>query len=205
MSTRTVTAALILSACFISLPAHAISVTESTDFPNTSSFGGFATDLGLLDAGINTVSGSLAGNCVDEPPYGISCDPASGGGDAQDSFVVQVGTGYQIDSLFVSTSNVSGPTSFSASFNMRDPSNNYVASNYALPLGSTTSNLVLTPIGPGQYSISMYGQGASAEGPYTLDYSIELNVSTIPVPAAVWLFGSGLLGLIGVSRRRRTA
>ena len=29
------------------------------------------------------------------------------------------------------------------------------------------------------------------------------DVSPIPVPAAVWLFGSGLLCLIGVARRRR--
>jgi len=29
--------------------------------------------------------------------------------------------------------------------------------------------------------------------------------AAIPVPAAVWLFGSGLLGLAGVARRRRTA
>ncbi|MCK4706902.1 MAG: VPLPA-CTERM sorting domain-containing protein [Gammaproteobacteria bacterium] len=36
--------------------------------------------------------------------------------------------------------------------------------------------------------------------------SIEItNVSTIPVPAAVWLFGSGLLGLVGVARRRKVA
>ncbi len=28
-------------------------------------------------------------------------------------------------------------------------------------------------------------------------------VTTIPVPAAVWLFGSGLLGLVGVARRRK--
>ncbi len=27
----------------------------------------------------------------------------------------------------------------------------------------------------------------------------------VPVPAAVWLFGSGLLGLVGVARRRRAA
>jgi hypothetical protein len=32
----------------------------------------------------------------------------------------------------------------------------------------------------------------------------NLNVSTIPVPAAVWLFGSGLLGLVGVARRRKS-
>ena len=31
--------------------------------------------------------------------------------------------------------------------------------------------------------------------------NVELN--PIPVPAAVWLFGSGLLGLVGIARRRR--
>jgi hypothetical protein len=31
------------------------------------------------------------------------------------------------------------------------------------------------------------------------------DVSAVPVPAAIWLFGSGLLGLIGISRRQRTA
>ncbi|HHO58726.1 MAG TPA: DUF4465 domain-containing protein [Thiotrichales bacterium] len=30
----------------------------------------------------------------------------------------------------------------------------------------------------------------------------DLTTSAVPVPAAAWLFGSGLLGLIGVSRRR---
>jgi len=28
------------------------------------------------------------------------------------------------------------------------------------------------------------------------------NVSAVPVPAAIWLFGSGLIGLVGVSRRK---
>ncbi|MEJ1336373.1 MAG: discoidin domain-containing protein [Candidatus Sedimenticola sp. (ex Thyasira tokunagai)] len=30
-------------------------------------------------------------------------------------------------------------------------------------------------------------------------------MSAVPVPAAVWLFGSGILGLIGFSRRKRSA
>jgi len=28
------------------------------------------------------------------------------------------------------------------------------------------------------------------------------DVSAVPVPAAVWLFDSGLLGLVGVARRK---
>ena len=32
--------------------------------------------------------------------------------------------------------------------------------------------------------------------------SIDAVPTVIPVPAAVWLFGSGLLGLVGVARRR---
>jgi len=31
------------------------------------------------------------------------------------------------------------------------------------------------------------------------------SVTLIPLPAAVWLFGSGLLGLIGIARRRKAA
>ena len=31
----------------------------------------------------------------------------------------------------------------------------------------------------------------------------DFAVATVPVPAAVWLFGSGLLGLVGVARRKK--
>jgi hypothetical protein len=36
------------------------------------------------------------------------------------------------------------------------------------------------------------------------DY-VSTVMSTVPVPAAAWLFGSGLLGLLGIARRRRNA
>ena len=31
------------------------------------------------------------------------------------------------------------------------------------------------------------------------------DVGAVPVPAAIWLFGTGLLGLIGITRRKKTA
>ena len=35
--------------------------------------------------------------------------------------------------------------------------------------------------------------------------NIVVDVTAVPVPAAVWLFGSGLIGLIGIARRRKAA
>ena len=36
------------------------------------------------------------------------------------------------------------------------------------------------------------------------DFGFKTYVSIIPIPAAVWLFGSGLLGLIGLARRKKS-
>jgi hypothetical protein len=50
------------------------------------------------------------------------------------------------------------------------------------------------------------GADANCVSNYFVDnVSIKADVSAVPVPAAVWLFGSGLLGLIGVARRKVAA
>ena len=38
-----------------------------------------------------------------------------------------------------------------------------------------------------------------------LSSELVVDMQPIPIPPAVWLFGSGLLGLVGLARRRKTA
>jgi len=47
-------------------------------------------------------------------------------------------------------------------------------------------------------------QGRDGQGLNRYSWAVHAgNVSAVPVPAAVWLFGSGLIGLLGVAKRRR--
>ena len=52
---------------------------------------------------------------------------------------------------------------------------------------------------PGTWEFS--GQTASD---ITFSWSSSNNTTVIPVPAAVWLFGSGLIGLAGIARRNKS-
>lgn len=71
----------------------------------------------------------------------------------------------------------------------------------------------------GNYSCTLVSAGGVGAdwgtffgNPYYEVWKIDLvrignaaSASPVPVPAAVWLFGSGLIGLVGVARRRKTS
>ena len=52
----------------------------------------------------------------------------------------------------------------------------------------------------GLTSASTLVLGLSSPG---ADFALAGSLSAVPVPAAVWMFGSGLIGLVGIARRRR--
>jgi Protein of unknown function (DUF1566) len=59
------------------------------------------------------------------------------------------------------------------------------------------------PTAAWRFNFSDGVQNGSFKTDTTLRYAWAVHTGMVPVPAAVWLFASGLLGLIGVARQRR--
>ncbi len=104
---------------------------------------------------------------------------------------------------------------FCSTINPRDPTNCTrlgLGDNDVHPSGLDQFDFV-APV-TGSYSIGIISAGPGSGGGACPDgddnnlcpFNIELNSYSppppVPVPAAVWLLGSGLLGVIGVARRR---
>jgi len=70
------------------------------------------------------------------------------------------------------------------------------------PIGSfgTVAVLSNTVLAPGTYVLQMRGDVTGTSGG---SYAGPLHIAPVPLPAAAWLFGSGLLGLGAIARRRK--
>lgn len=55
------------------------------------------------------------------------------------------------------------------------------------------------PLLEGHYNIQ-----AEYLGRGITEYTYAIEVSPVPLPAAIWMFGSGLIGLIGIARRKKS-
>lgn len=64
------------------------------------------------------------------------------------------------------------------------------------------NNIVYGPEFVENYDSSLYQYRTSSNGAYG---SYLVRTSVVPIPAAIWLFGSGLLGLVGIARRKKAA
>ena len=190
---------------------------------------GFMTDSGLVttvaDSGIGedgviSFNGSV-GNFLVNVVTGVS-DPLIGPGDIDlnsinvsgASGALRIGltdTGYA-GAAPAYTANFGGTTSTTGSIVdfdfFQDPGNNeFGGISFFDPL----------PVSGGAFSGSGTG-GIGAGSPYSLTIiadvihtdagqisSFDAHLVPVPVPPAVWLFGSGLLGLIGIARHKKAA
>jgi hypothetical protein len=93
--------------------------------------------------------------------------------------------------------------------------------NYSLSAGQVAMGILFdwnTSMGiPVLNILNADGSGVDIDGDGTLGTTMAAGPfagspvgfaatpAAVPVPAAVWLFGSGLMGLVGVARRRKSA
>ncbi|MCW9014345.1 MAG: VPLPA-CTERM sorting domain-containing protein [Gammaproteobacteria bacterium] len=83
-------------------------------------------------------------------------------------------------------------TSMFANWNSRD---DYIG-EYSIGGNATVTSL-------DEWSYELVWDSMQTAGPYQgMTVEMTMQVSAVPVPASVWLFGSGLLGLFSMSRRR---
>jgi hypothetical protein len=50
-----------------------------------------------------------------------------------------------------------------------------------LTVGGSTPNLVTTPVGAGVYALSVFGQNAFADGAFSLNWSVTMNLASVVV------------------------
>ena len=182
------------------------SFTLTTDASGSNfSVGGYALDPYLgTPGGVFTTGGPVNGTGAVDGAGSMDLNFAGRTGSAQ--FFPTLGPAWNIDA---DTGAYEGFTT-GADSNL-DP----VTGAINLTLTGTSLSLTGTSAGIGSWTgllVSVGNVGTQwdffAGTPYTEVYEISLQgptPSAIPVPAAVWLMGSGLVGLVGLARRRRSA
>jgi len=196
-----------------------IQYDEAIDGDLTRDITGLGVYIGSVDVGVNTISGTESSN----PSIPLSRDSDTS------SFTVTAGN--QIDSIFINydftgiyaprvfLQKIIGPDDYglieietilgfylgtNLDIHAPDVPIYFTHNNYIADQTDILSFFNSAPLTEGQYQLAGSGGFVGTETMNelnTLDYTWSMNVSAVPVPAAVWLFLSGLVGLLGYSRR----
>ena len=68
-----------------------------------------------------------------------------------------------------------------------------------LPWSDLEGSIIVTVL-TGEVDLGISSLSVTNNG---IQYSTNLSITTVPIPGAIWLFGSGLIGLAGFARRKK--
>ena len=192
----------VFAACLAALPAapgalaltaDEASVAPGGDFSNGS--GATSTLIGSLDAGINTVSGRISGECTAE-----TGGPRCTTGDVQDSLRFVIDPGFTLTGIDVLVGAGTAPAGFDVQFSIVDRAISLFAIDLVAAPVSGSDVLTFAPLGPSTYNFNVVARSASEPGPFDVPWSAEFTVegpagAAVPTPAAAPLLLLGLAAL----------
>lgn len=137
----------------------------------------------------NGLGATGSGTAAD--PFVVTVSPASG------LFLDTINFDLGTDDFFNMTSSVSNITLFGA------PIFENNGDTQVVPAATSFTNQPLADLGL-TFDYHLHPQGLNGGGgSYTLRlWGSEPGGPTVPLPAAAWLFGSGVIGLAGLARRK---
>ncbi len=143
-------------------------------------------DLGEVSDNADIGNRGLSGAFEDSYTFTVPSNNIGGSFSVTNSFVVRTNAGF-IENFVATLDGVSftGPAVI--------PGTQVLSFDLASALASGVHELVVSGVG-----VAVNGRTASYGG------SIQIDTA-VPVPAAVWLFGSALVGLFGAKRRQAHA
>ncbi len=172
-------------------------------------------DLNIFDFGNNTIAlnestNTIIFNILTE----VTNDPSTAIASDDDRFLITIPVGLEISEVSMTLNNITitedapqtvrnvGASLFTTGFSRIGNSDFTRAeiNNAVFPLLIFEANNLSISEG-----IIQPGNGFSwvGDSDFTIsaDYSLNLKVSSVPIPGAVWLFGTGLIGVIGMRKK----
>ena len=171
---------------------------------------------GLLNHGLFAGAGTLVGNVTSYGTVGPGASPGTLTIDGDYNQLLSGIFSVEIGGLFAGTEydvlNVTGTASLAGSLDVSlfDPGPGLFS-----PQAGDSFDILAAEILQGSFGSLNYAALPDPSLSWHIDYLVDAIgstdivrlsvVSAVPVPAAVWLFGSGLIGLLGLARRKRSA
>ncbi len=151
-----------------------------------------SADFGLLELHHDaTVTIKVASDGSDlRPAFGLwsGWDTSGDGGASRHQAYLNNGALNPMGAVLDSTLSVVGPTAWAK----------------AATQGTTAYAMLSLSLTAGQYTMILGGyDGTTAGG--NLAYTATISAAPVPLPAAVWLFGAGLMGWLGLQKRKMAA
>jgi hypothetical protein len=170
---------------------------------NSSAVGAAGTTEGIANAncGSGSSTGSNSRSIFDcNETYGIQLYNGTSTSDPQLILFNVSGTNTGGD--YIST--ISNPNSFTYAYAVSEANNGVEFSITGLYASGLLTNPPNDSTYPSDLLVRFSAGSGDTSGTTTLgEDSHLLQMQAVPIPAAVWLFGSGLAGLFGVTRKRR--